>query len=67
MSSAAAQISFHFLDDLVKTGPEAVAAIKRVLNGADEAEIFAELFGREECREGMSAFLERRPASWSAT
>ncbi len=52
-------------------GPAAVASAKQVLNaGADvgladaialEARAFGQCFGREEQREGMSAFLEKRP------
>jgi enoyl-CoA hydratase len=55
-------------------GPVAVAQAKRVMQrGADlpladgnamERQAFAELFGGAEAKEGMRAFLEKRPAAW---
>ncbi len=55
-------------------GPAAVAQAKRVIQrGADlpladanalERQAFAELFGGDEAKEGMRAFLEKRPAAW---
>lgn len=55
-------------------GPLAVARAKRVIQaGADadlavanelERQAFAGLFGTEDAREGMRAFLEKRPAQW---
>jgi enoyl-CoA hydratase len=58
-------------------GPLAVAAVKRVIaRGADvplttanelEATAFAALFGTHDQREGMRAFLEKRPAKFDGT
>jgi methylglutaconyl-CoA hydratase len=60
--------------DLLAGGPLALAASKQLLARvpgmpADEAwswtaELSAHLFASEEGREGMTAFLERRPARW---
>ncbi|GAO04136.1 enoyl-CoA hydratase-related protein [Anaeromyxobacter sp. PSR-1] len=56
-------------------GPAAVAQAKKVMQqGADlalseanalERQGFAALFGGEDAKEGMRAFLEKRPAQWS--
>ena len=55
-------------------GPGALAAAKQLLHAVpgtpvDEAfrwtgELSARLFGTDEAREGMTAFLEKRPAAW---
>jgi methylglutaconyl-CoA hydratase len=60
--------------DLLAGGPGAIAAAKRLLaevpgTPVDEAfrwtgELSARLFASEEAGEGMSAFLEKRRASW---
>ncbi|MEM9468139.1 MAG: enoyl-CoA hydratase-related protein [Actinomycetota bacterium] len=60
--------------DLVKGSPAALAATKQLLATVpnlttDEAfgwtaPLSAELFAGDDAREGMAAFLERRPASW---
>jgi methylglutaconyl-CoA hydratase len=60
--------------DLLAGSPEAIAAAKRLLaevpgTPVDEAfewtaELSASLFATDEAREGMAAFLEKRPASW---
>jgi methylglutaconyl-CoA hydratase len=62
------------VSDLLAGGPGAIAAAKRLLaevpgTPVDEAfrrtgELSAQLFATEEAREGMSAFLEKRPAAW---
>jgi enoyl-CoA hydratase len=59
---------------MAKKGPLAVARAKRVISqGADltlaagnqlEREAFADLFGTADRREGMAAFLEKRPAAF---
>lgn len=56
-------------------GPNALAATKRLLREvptmtradafAMTAELSASLFSSDEAREGMTAFLERRPAAWA--
>jgi len=61
--------------DLLAGGPGAIAAAKRLLaevpgTPVDEAfrwtgELSGWLFATDEAREGMSAFLEKRPAAWA--
>lgn len=60
--------------DLLAGAPSGIAASKRLLArvphlGVDEAfawtsELSAELFAGDEAKEGMAAFLQKRPASW---
>ncbi len=60
---------------IASRGPVAVAQAKKVMQqGADlpladgnalERQAFAALFGGEDAKEGMKAFLEKRPASWT--
>ncbi|HSP77830.1 MAG TPA: enoyl-CoA hydratase-related protein, partial [Myxococcaceae bacterium] len=62
-------------EKILKNGPLAVSQAKRVIEfGADqelhaanelERQGFAVLFGSEDQKEGMKAFLEKRPASFS--
>ena len=62
------------VDDLLAGGPGAIAAAKRLLAEVpgmpvDEAfrwtgALSAELFASDEAREGMRAYLEKRPAAW---
>jgi methylglutaconyl-CoA hydratase len=62
------------IEDLLAGSPRAIAAAKRLtatVPTMDEDEAFAwtralsaDLFTSDEAREGMTAFLERRPASW---
>ena len=42
----------------------AVALAKRASRDLDELSAFAECFAARDSREGMSAFVEKRPASW---
>ena len=49
---------------LVRGGPRAIGLAKRVLLGGDEPEAFRECFTGTESREGMGAFVEKRPAAW---
>lgn len=61
-------------DDLVRGGPAALEACKRLINEVpradrDEAlawtaELSASLFASDEAAEGIAAFLERRDAAW---
>ena len=60
--------------DLMAGGPDAIAHTKKLLSRVpdmeyDEAidwakELSAELFKTDEAKEGMTAYLEKRPASW---
>lgn len=60
--------------DLLAGGPSALAAAKQLLDEVparpvDDAfrwtgELSARLFASDEAREGMSAYLEKRPAAW---
>lgn len=62
------------VSDLLAGGPQALAAAKQLLHSVpgmpvDEAfrwtgELSAHLFTTDEAREGMTAFLEKRPAAW---
>lgn len=64
-----------YVDQLLLGGPEALAATKELLRRVptmsnDEAftwtaELSASLFGGDEAREGMTAFLQRRRPSWA--
>lgn len=64
------------VNDLLAGGPGAIAASKRLLaevpgTPADEAfrwtaELSAQLFSSDEAKEGMKAFVEKRPAAWVA-
>jgi len=63
-----------FVTDLLAGGPGALAATKQLLTRVPTlsvedafiwtAELSAELFRTDEAREGMRAFLEKRPSSW---
>lgn len=51
--------------DAMRPGsPEAIKRIKRVLSGKKEIEEFATCFKCSDAREGMMAFLDKRPPSW---
>jgi enoyl-CoA hydratase len=52
------------IKSLVRGGPQAVRLAKRVLLGGEEPEAFRECFIGDESREGMAAFVEKRPAAW---
>ncbi len=47
-----------------RAAPEAVALAKRASRDMDDLLAFADCFSTKDCREGMTAFLEKRPASW---
>lgn len=65
-----------YVDSLVQGGPQALARTKELLRRiptmpreeafATAARMSAEAFASDEAREGMTAFLERRPAAWTA-
>lgn len=44
--------------------PQAIALVKRALRDGDDLKAFGDCFETHETREGMAAFLEKRPASW---
>ena len=60
--------------DLLAGSPAAIAAAKSLLDRVPAmpvddafgwtAQLSAELFATDEAREGMTAFLEKRPAAW---
>jgi methylglutaconyl-CoA hydratase len=64
-----------FVTDLLAGGPDALAATKQLLTrvpgmDVDEAfvwtaELSSTIFRSDEAREGMRAFLEKRPPSWT--
>lgn len=47
-----------------KASPAAVALAKRATRDGDDLDAFADCFETKEGREGMTAFLEKRAASW---
>lgn len=63
-----------YISEVLKKGPLAVQVAKRVIaEGLDlslgeglklERKIFSDLFGKTESKEGMKAFLEKRPAKF---
>ncbi len=53
-----------FCKSFRRASPAAVALAKRASRDFDELSAFGECFNQKDCREGMSAFLEKRPASW---
>ena len=53
-----------FLAKFDKAGPQAIGLLKRAMDQGDEQDNFAECFEHDECREGMAAFVEKRPARW---
>jgi enoyl-CoA hydratase len=56
-----------FLDNLIKAGPSAIAQLKESLRTGDELGAFTDCFTAGESKEGMTAFVEKRPASWTQT
>lgn len=61
----------RIVDELLRSGPEAVRAAKRLArerpdSGEELARIAAALRSGEEGQEGLRAFLEKRPPRWQA-
>ncbi len=50
---------------LASASPAAIKRLKRALASGDEIEQFSRCFGCSDAREGMQAFLEKRPPSWT--
>jgi methylglutaconyl-CoA hydratase len=67
----------RYVDGLVRGGPKSLAVTKRMLNAMgqlspEQAELLADeasrgAFERVEAREGVTAFLQKRPAAWIPT
>lgn len=53
-----------FLRSFRLAAPSALRLAKRASRDFDELSAFADCFRTTECREGITAFLENRPASW---
>lgn len=53
-----------FCKSFRRASPAAVALAKRASRDFDELSAFAECFAARDAREGMSAFVEKRPAAW---
>jgi len=53
-----------FCKSLRRGGPAAVALAKRASRDGDDLNAFADCFTTDDAREGMTAFLEKRPAKW---
>jgi enoyl-CoA hydratase len=53
-----------FCKSYKRASPTAVALAKRATRDLDELSAFAECFNHRDSREGMRAFIEKRPASW---
>lgn len=45
-------------------GPAAIGLIKRAIRDGKDVAAFADCFNTDQAREGMTAFAEKRPASW---
>jgi len=53
-----------FCKSFRRGGPQAVALAKRAFTDGDDVSAFVECFGGDESKEGLAAFVEKRPASW---
>jgi enoyl-CoA hydratase len=53
-----------FCEGFYRASPGAVAGIKRASRNFDDLEAFLECFDGRQAREGMAAFIEKRPARW---
>jgi enoyl-CoA hydratase len=53
-----------FCKSFQRAAPAAVALAKRAARDMDDLTAFADCFHTTDCREGISAFLNKRPAAW---
>ncbi len=53
-----------FCQTFKRGAPQAIALAKRAWRTGDDIAAFAECFGTSDAKEGIAAFLEKRPASW---
>ena len=53
-----------FCKSFRRGSPQAVALAKQALRTGDDVSAFAECFTTDDAREGLGAFIEKRPASW---
>ena len=70
-------VTQSYVERLMLGGPQALARTKELLRRVPgmtrddafgwTAEVSASLFSSDEAREGMTAFLQRRPAPWAPT
>ena len=55
----------NWIDGFDRGGPSAVGLVKRAIRDGKDVAAFADCFKTEQAREGMTAFAEKRPASWT--
>jgi enoyl-CoA hydratase len=53
-----------FCESFYRASPGAVASVKKATRDFDDTGAFLDCFGGREAREGMAAFIEKRPAKW---
>jgi enoyl-CoA hydratase len=53
-----------FCKSFRRGAPAAVALAKRAFRDGDDVSAFGDCFNTEDAREGIAAFIEKRPASW---
>lgn len=53
-----------FCKSFRRGGPEAIALAKRAFADGDDVSAFVECFGGDESKEGLAAFVAKRPALW---
>ncbi len=54
-----------FCNTLIKGSPAAINLVKRAIRDGDAVSAFADCFTNSESKEGMNAFIEKRPATWT--
>jgi len=53
-----------FCKSFRRGSPQAVALAKRAARDGDDVSAFGDCFGTQDAREGIAAFVEKRPAKW---